>query len=57
MLPVKFIEGHSDAVTSISFSPDGKHLASCSYDKTIIIWDVYENKILKRIKDHLFKFN
>ena len=30
--------GHSDFVTSVSFSPDGKFIASGSWDKTIKIW-------------------
>jgi len=31
---------HSHAVASVSFSPDGKRVASGSYDDTIHIWDV-----------------
>ncbi|KIL65494.1 hypothetical protein M378DRAFT_10853 [Amanita muscaria Koide BX008] len=33
------IRGHTDSVTSIVFSPDGKRIASGSEDKTICIWD------------------
>ncbi|KIL63115.1 hypothetical protein M378DRAFT_55838, partial [Amanita muscaria Koide BX008] len=33
------IRGHTKAVTSIAFSPDGKRIASGSDDKTIYIWD------------------
>src|SRR5271157_2503482 len=32
--------GHTDAVASVAFSPDGKTLASGSWDNTIILWDV-----------------
>ena len=34
---VKELNGHSDIVVSVCFSPDGKLLASCSWDKSIVI--------------------
>ena len=33
------IKGHTDAVLSVCFSPDGKHIVSSSTDGTIKIWD------------------
>jgi RNA polymerase sigma factor (sigma-70 family) len=36
--------GHSGAVTSVAFSPDGKTLASASSDHTIKLWDVTSAK-------------
>ena len=30
---------HSDRVTSVAFSPDGKSIVSGSYDKTLKVWD------------------
>ncbi|KAH7918249.1 WD40 repeat-like protein, partial [Leucogyrophana mollusca] len=32
--------GHTDVVRSVAYFPDGKHIASASSDKTIIIWDL-----------------
>ena len=32
--------GHNDDVWEIAFSPNGKTLASASWDGTIILWDV-----------------
>ncbi|KAL6822553.1 hypothetical protein V8C40DRAFT_249898 [Trichoderma camerunense] len=37
---LQILEGHSDEVNSVVFSPDGQRLASGSSDGTIKIWDV-----------------
>ena len=31
--------GHTDRVTSVAYSPDGRHIVSGSRDMTIRIWD------------------
>ena len=38
------LEGHSQRVPAVCFSPDGSMLASCSMDGTIVLWDVPSRK-------------
>ncbi|MBD0327891.1 MAG: hypothetical protein ICV68_15780, partial [Pyrinomonadaceae bacterium] len=34
------LKGHSDGVFGVTFSPDGKFLASASQDRTAILWNL-----------------
>ena len=45
LLPyVSHIQGHTDYVRSVAFSPDGRQLATGSYDKMAIVWDLSTGK-------------
>jgi WD40 repeat protein len=37
---IKTLKGHKETVHSVSFSPDGKYLASGSQDRMIKLWNV-----------------
>jgi len=50
---LRTLEGHSRAVTSLAFDPQGKTLATASYDSTIKLWDVRSGKQLFSLEAHL----
>lgn len=45
-------EGHTAWTRTISFSPDGRKLASGSHDKTVRIWDVSSGQCLHKLVGH-----
>ena len=49
--------GHGGPVNSITFSPDGRLLASGSSDKTIKLWEVSTGRLLKTLKGHVEDVN
>ncbi|KAI1854212.1 hypothetical protein JX266_001353 [Neoarthrinium moseri] len=46
------LEGHSEPVTAVAFSPDGKLLASASRDHTIRLWNAYTGTHLQTLEGH-----
>src|SRR5205814_1999304 len=46
------LRGHTDSVSSVTFSPDGKRLASASADKTVKVWDLATGQEALTLRGH-----
>jgi WD40 repeat protein len=47
------LEGHTDYITSVAFSPDSKQVVSRSYDMTVRLWDTATRKqVLPTLEGH-----
>jgi len=46
------LEGHSDSVTSVAFSPDGTQVVSGSDDRTLRLWDAATGAALQTLEGH-----
>jgi WD40 repeat protein len=47
---LKTLQGHTNQVWAVAFSPDGQTLASGSSDETIKIWDIETGKCLQTLR-------
>ena len=44
---------HDSGVASVSFSPDGRHIVSASWDKTVRVWDAQTGQnVIDPVKGH-----
>jgi WD40 repeat protein/serine/threonine protein kinase len=50
--PTRELHGHKREVCHVAYSPDGKRLASCSWDGTIKIWDPANEMELRTLREH-----
>jgi WD40 repeat protein len=48
--PLDTLQGHTDRIWSIAFSPDGMILASGSHDGSIKLWDVHMGTLLHTLR-------
>jgi WD40 repeat protein len=49
---LKTLVGHTNFVRSMAFSPDGKMLASGSFDQTVCLWDVQSGQVIRTLTGH-----
>jgi WD repeat-containing protein 26 len=52
----QYLEGHTALVRHLQFSPDGKYLATASWDRTAIIWKVGDPFSTHKILAHAAGF-
>jgi WD40 repeat protein len=50
--PIARLKGHTNYVTSLALSPDGKALISGSGDKTLRIWDIASGDLIQQLNGH-----
>ena len=48
----QIFEGHSETVSSVDFSVDGRFFAPGSYDNTVRLWDMDSRSLLHTFKGH-----
>jgi len=51
--PVVRLTGHQQPINLVSFSPDGRLIASASFDKSLKIWDAVAGKFKASLRGHV----
>jgi WD40 repeat protein len=51
-LELRILRGHGSTVWGVAYSPDGRCLASASWDQTVKVWDAATGKELLPLKGH-----
>ncbi|KAG2223667.1 hypothetical protein INT45_007245 [Circinella minor] len=51
--PITRMTGHQKLVNHVSFSPDGRYIASASFDTSVKLWDGQTGKFLGNLRGHV----
>src|SRR5215471_20643677 len=46
------LDGHTDPVYAVAWSPDGKTLATAGFDNTVRLWNAASRKEIKKYEGH-----
>jgi WD40 repeat protein len=49
---IRTLEGHTAAISAVTWAPDAKTLATASHDNTVRLWDPTSGKSVLTFKDH-----
>ncbi|CAO3632865.1 unnamed protein product [Cunninghamella blakesleeana] len=51
--PITRMTGHQKLVNHVSFSPDGRYIASASFDNSVKLWDGSTGKFIGNLRGHV----
>ena len=52
MEKTRSLRGHADAILALAISPDGKTLATASYDRLLKLWNLQDGSEIHTLKEH-----
>ncbi|KAG1726975.1 uncharacterized protein EDB91DRAFT_899684 [Suillus paluster] len=50
--PLRVFKDHTNAIWGVAVSPDRRRMVTCSFDKTLRLWDLRTGVVLKKMEGH-----